>query len=316
MRRGLILMLVVAIAVAAAVGLRPAGSKADPAAPVRIAAVGDIACKNAPGNNRSVCQYDDVARTIGRGGYDRFLVLGDIQYEYGLYQDFLDNYDRYFGPLMPISEPAPGNHEYGRSDVAEGYFRYFGARAQGGYYSFDLGGWHIVSLNSAVCPAAVGCGPGDPQYEWLRADLAADTHACTLAYWHHPRFDWLKYQKANWAEDYEFLRTKPFWDLLYADGGDVVLSGHNHNYSRWLPMDTAGGFDPGRGIVQFISGAGGRNLNAFGGPQTRPSTFATGQSAAFGFLELTLRPGAYDYRFVPADGQPTGFIDQGTGVCH
>jgi hypothetical protein len=99
-------------------------------APIRIAAVGDIACKNPPGKNRHVCQYDDVAAAIRRGHYDRFLVLGDVQYEYGRYRDFLDNYDRYFGRLMDITEPVPGNHEYGTTDAA-GYFRYFGARAHG-----------------------------------------------------------------------------------------------------------------------------------------------------------------------------------------
>lgn len=283
-----------------------------------IAAVGDIACKNAPGNNPQVCQYDDVARLIRRGHYDRFLPLGDIQYEKGSYQDYLDNYDAYFSDLRPISEPVPGNHDYGVAD-ANGYYRYFGDLGHGpdGYYSYDLGAWHVIALNSAICPAATGCGPGDPQYEWLKADLAHDQATCTLAYWHHPRYDWLHYQKANWVDDYEFLRTAPFWDLLYDAGADVVLSGHNHNYSRWQPMDKNLQYDPERGIVQFISGTGGRNLNGLGSKSTRPATFATGQASEFGILELTLHPDSYDYRFRSTLGAQSQYVDAGKDVaCH
>ncbi len=163
----------------------------------------------------------------------------------------------------------------------------------------------------------MGCGPGDPQYEWLKADLAAHTTACTLAYWHHPRFDWLKYQNANWTQDFEFLRTAPFWDLLYAGGADMVLNGHNHNYSRWLPMNSSGVYDPKRGITQSIAGTGGRNLNDFGGPQTKPITFLKGQSSEFGVLELTLHPTSYDFRFRSTLGSASAFIDQGSNVsCH
>jgi hypothetical protein len=284
----------------------------------KIAAVGDVACKNPPGNNRRVCQYDDVSRLVANRGYAKFLLLGDDQYEYGLYRDFVENYDVYFGEVMPITAPVPGNHEYGKSPDAEGYFRYFGRRAHGpgGYYSFDLGGWHIVALNSTICRAGgVECMAGSDQYDWLAADLAASDARCTLAYWHHPRWDWVKYQNADWTDTFEFRRTEPLWNLLYANGADVVLSGHNHNYSRWLPMDDAGAFDPANGITQFVVGTGGRNLNDFGGPQTEPLTFARGQSKSFGVLELTLKPSGYDYRWVGAEAQPS-FVDQGTGTCH
>ncbi len=302
------------VAAIGALGTATVSSAAPPAAPV-VAAVGDIACKNPPGNNPSVCQYDDVAASIEAGGYDAFLALGDIQYEYGEYANFVENYDVYFGGLLPVTYPAPGNHEYG-TEGAAGYFTYFGDRAPAPYYSFDLGAWHIVSLDSTICRAGgVECEPGSAQYEWLAADLAADNAECTLAYWHHPRWDWLKYQKADWTQEYELLRTKPLWNLLYGFDADVVLSGHNHNYSRWMPMDTQGRFDPDRGIVQFISGTGGRNLNGFGNFHTRPDTFVRGQSKAFGFLQLRLRAGAYDFEFVSAEGQPS-YIDAGTGRCH
>ena len=162
-------------------------------------------------------------------------------------------------------------------------------------------------------PAASTAGPGPTQYEWLAADLAAHPAACTLAYWHHPRWDWLKYQKADWTQDYELLRTKPLWNLLYREGVDLLLSGHNHNYSRWMPMDRQGRLDPERGIVQFISGAGGRNLNGFGNFHTRPDTFVRGQSDAFGYprahaadgrvrLPVRSRPRASRATSTPASG--------------
>jgi hypothetical protein len=312
-----------AVSASASTALGRVAASSDPAAseaasdPV-IAAVGDIACKNPPANNQKVCQYDDVARLIKRGDYDRFLPLGDIQYENGAFRAYRENYDAYFRSLKPITEPVPGNHDYGVPN-ARGYYRYFGdlAHGPGGYYSYDMGAWHMIALNSAVCPAGVGCGPGDPQYEWLKADLAADDAACTLAYWHHPRFDWLKYQNADWTNDYEFLRTAPFWDLLYDAGADVVLSGHNHNYSRWQPMDKDLNFDPNNGIVQFISGTGGRNLNALGSVSTKPATFAAGQGSEFGILKLTLHDTSFDYRFRSTLGPNSNFIDAGKNVaCH
>jgi hypothetical protein len=317
-RRSIVLLCVlasVALAAAggAARGVAPARAASDPT----IAAAGDIACKNPPRNNRRACRYDDVAALVAAGNYDRFLALGDDQYEYGRLKDFRQNYDVYFGDLMDITAPVPGNHEYGTTN-ASGYFRYFGAlgHGPGGYYSYDLGAWHVIALNSAICPAAVGCGPGDPQYQWLRADLAASDATCTLAYWHHPRYDWLKYQHADWTEDYEFLKSAPFWHLLYAAGADVVLNGHNHNYSHWLPMDDEGNFDPRHGITQFVTGTGGRNLNDFGAVSTKPATFLTGQTDEFGILQMTLHPTGYDYRFVSTLGARSSFIDQGSGTCH
>ena len=318
MGRRMLVALVVASMPALVVLAAPQGAVPARAAvpPPVIAAVGDIACKNPPGNNRGVCQYDDVAAAIVAAHPTRFLALGDNQYEYGLYQDYLDNYDVYFGRLLPITDPAPGNHEYGKSPTADGYFRYFGTSARGGYYSFDLGTWHVISLDSAICSPYTGapCGPGTPQYEWLKADLAAHPATCTLAYWHHPLFDWEKYQNNHWLQSFDLDRSQPFWDLLYAAGADVILTGHNHNYQRYLPMDPHGSYRP-NGIVQFIVGTGGRNTNNLGSPSTRPPTFVTGQSRAFGFLELTLRAGRYDWRWVGAPGQPA-FIDAGSASCH
>jgi hypothetical protein len=174
----------------------------------------------------------------------------------------------------------------------------------------------VISLDSTVCSAGgVDCLPGSPQYEWLEADLAAHPASCTLAYWHHPRWDWLKYQNADWTNDYELLRAAPLYRLLYRNDADVLLVGHNHNYSRWMPADPRGRFDPRRGITQYVVGTGGRNLNAFGNFHTRPDIFVRGQSDAFGFLQLRLPEGGWDFRWISAKGQPD-FIDQGSGSCH
>lgn len=295
---------------AIAVGTASAG----PSVPV-IAAVGDIACKNPPANNRSVCQYDDVARAIAARDYDRLLLLGDNQYEYGRYRDYVENFDVYFGDLLPIIAPTAGNHEYGDPGAA-GYFRYFGSLAPAPSYSFDLGEWHVIALDSTICGAGgVNCMPGSDQYEWLQDDLEGDDALCTLAFWHHPRWDWLKYENADWTDDYEHRRVEPLWSLLYRYDADVVLAGHNHNYSRWMPSDTAGDFDPDRGITQYIVGTGGRNLNAFGNFHTQPDIFVRGQDDAFGFLQLRLRAAGWDYKWISAPGQPA-FTDQGSGACH
>ena len=302
------------------VGVLPGTTSASGHVPV-IAAVGDIACKHPPGNNVHACQYDDVSDLIAGHGYDAFLALGDEQYEYGRYADFVQNYGAYFGRVLPITDPVPGNHEYGTTD-ADGYFRYFGsvARDRRGWYSFDLGSWHLIALNSAICSPYTGepCGPGTPQYRWLRRDLASHPNSdypCTLAYWHHPLFDWEKYQNNHWIQSFDLDRGKPFWKLLQRAGADVVLTGHNHNYQRYLPMDADGTYDP-NGIVEFIAGTGGRNTNELGSPSTRPPTFVTGQDDAMGILSMRLGEGWYSWQWVPAAGQPTGFVDAGSAGCH
>ena len=284
--------------------------------PIRIAAVGDIACKDPPKNNKSVCQYDDVADTIWAGDYDKLLLLGDIQYEYGEYRNYVENYDVYWGRLLPITAPNAGNHDWG-TEGAAGYFRYFGDLAPAPWYSFDLSdGWHVVTLDSTLCRAGgVDCGPGSEQYEWLKADLAANDAACTIAVWHHPRWAWFHYQKADWTQEYELLRSAPLYKLAYRNGVDLALAGHDHNYSRWMPADPSGTYDPERGITQFISGAGGRNLNGFGNFHTRPDIFVRGQGKAFGFVELRLFDGRWESSWRSAEGQPS-YIDEASGTCH
>jgi hypothetical protein len=288
---------------------------------VRIAAVGDMVCKNPPARNPHVCRYDRVSDVVAAGSYQGFLPLGDNQYEAGSYADYVANYDPYFGRFLPITYPVPGNHEYGTTDAA-GYFQYFGDSAHGpdGWYSYNLGGWHMIAINSAICSPSTGapCGPGTPEYDWLKADLAAHPNGqypCTLAYWHHPVWDWEKYQNNHWVQSYDYDRAKPFWQLLYRAGAEIVLNGHNHNYQRYAPMDAAGRSAPATGVREFIVGTGGRNLNNLGSVSTMPPTFATGQATSFGILALTLRPDSYNWSFRTADGSPA-FTDTGTASCH
>jgi hypothetical protein len=191
---------------------------------------------------------------------------------------------------------------------AEDYFGYFGGAAGEpgrGYYSFDIGSWHVISLNtnlatSTGCPV-ISCALGSPQEQWLRADLAAHPTACTLALWHHPLF----------SSKTPSMAPRPFWDDLYAAGADIVLNGHVHNYERFNPQRPDGTADPA-GIAEFIVGTGGMSLEASGSPAAANSA---AQAKAFGVLELTLEPNGYGYRFLTAAGQPA-FTDAGHAACH
>src|SRR5262249_29947273 len=195
-------------------------------APVLIAA-GDIAdCRN-PAREATARLLDGLAGTIA--------ALGDEAYPTGSAEDYANCYDPTWGPYKARTRPALGNHEYDTPEAA-GYFGYFGGAggAPGqGYYSYDLGTWHVVVLNSN-CGQIAGCQAGSPRVQWPRADLAAHPAHCTLAYWHHPLFS-----SGNSA----FPDVRPFWDALYDARADVVLSGHDHFYERFAPQQPDGTAD-------------------------------------------------------------------------
>ena len=157
------------------------------------------------------------------------LTLGDNQYETGALADFRTGYGTTWGAFLSRTRPAVGNHEYKSSSTAAGYFGYFGGRAPDNYYSFNVGAWHLISLDSN-CAFAGGCGAGSRQYEWLKADLAAHPTRCTLAYFHHPRW-------SSGTAHGNSSQVGPFIDLLYNAGAEVVLSGHEHNYERYASAD-------------------------------------------------------------------------------
>ncbi|HEV7785509.1 MAG TPA: metallophosphoesterase, partial [Thermoanaerobaculia bacterium] len=207
---------------AALLALAPAARAADPV----IAAAGDIACDpldnfyNGGLGTNTACRMRATSDLALAGGYDAVLLLGDNQYLDGALFKYVSVFGPTWGRLGALLRPAPGNHEY-ETPGATGYFDYFGAAAgkrTEGWYSYELGTWHVVVLNSN-CADVGGCGPGSPQLRWLAADLASHPRACTLAYWHHPRF-------SSGLHNDDPL-SDAFWRTLYAAGADLVLAGHD-----------------------------------------------------------------------------------------
>lgn len=257
---------------------------------------GDIASCDSGGDEVTAALLDEIPGTV--------FTTGDNVYPSGTAAQFADCYEPSWGRHKARTWPAPGNHDYGTTG-ASGYFDYFGALAgdpDGGYYSYDLGEWHIIALNSN-CSAIGGCGAGSPQEQWLRADLAAHPTVCTLAYWHHPRFSSGLHGSST--------ATQAFWQALYEYGADVVLNGHDHTYERFAPQDPNGGADPERGIRQFVVGTGGKSLYPFLGWPIANSEIRDDKT--FGVLKLTLHPTSYTWEFVPEPGK--AFTDSGSEPC-
>jgi len=279
-------------------GARPTGS--DPV----IAAAGDITCEADRLATETTCHQQATSDLVVRLAPTAVLALGDQQYERGRLPSFRNAYDRSWGRLKAITHPVPGNHEY-LSAGGSGYFDYFGAAAgdpQKGYYSFDLGAWHLIALNSQCSWVSGGCGTGSLQERWLKADLAAHRNACTLAYWHEPRFSSGQHG-SNPAYD-------AFWRDLYQANADVVLTAHDHDYERFAPQDPDGRPDTNRGIREFVVGTGGKSHYRFKAAQPN-SQVRNGDT--FGVLELTLHPTSYSWRFVPEAGKT--FTDTGSAAC-
>jgi acid phosphatase type 7 len=313
-----------------------------------IAAAGDIVCSSqrerqaqvrakqvpttdtgVPADSRpaSVCAANATADLLHELAPAAVLPLGDVQYECGDAAEF-QAYSATWGQFKSVSRPVVGNHEYGsscgRSD-ASGYFDYFGPAAGGekGWYSWDLGGWHFIALNSQCssgrgAEAVGGCHVGSEQYRWLQADLAAHKNACTLAYWHEARFTSGRHGPA--------LHMADIWNELVANRVDVVLSAHNHIYERFdlightdAPNET--GQDPDsivetpnldrHGIQQFVVGTGGRNHVRITKPPLVGEVVRDDRS--FGVLSMRLYSRSYDWEFVPVEGST--FRDRGSANC-
>ena len=254
-----------------------------------ITAAGDIA--GSPVDSAATAALiDAIAPT-------RVLTLGDNAYPDGTSSDYTSYYDPNWGRFKAKTSPAPGNHDYHTSGGA-GYFGYFGAQAPAEYYSFDVGSWHLISLNGEIDHSA-----SSPQEAWLKSDLAAHPAACTLAYWHEPRFSSGSVHGSNSSFD-------PFWRELYAAGADVVLNGHDHDYERFAPQDPSAQPDP-KGLREFVAGTGGASLYSFGAPIANSEVR---YDATFGVLKLTLHPSGYDWQFLPV-GAGTA-VDSGSQSCH
>ena len=284
-----------------------------------VAAAGDIACDpssssfNSGNGSSSSCRQKYTSDLLVNAGLSAVLLLGDNQYYCGGYQAFLQSYDLSWGRVKSITRPAVGNHEYltsggtgctSANQGAAGYFNYFGAAAgerSKGYYSYDIGTWHLIALNSN-CSSAGGCSASSPQGQWLEADLAAHSNFCTLAYWHIPLFSSGGRASSN---------SKPFWQALYNHNADLILSAHDHIYERFAPQTPTGTVDPVRGIREFIVGSGGANHTSL---VQIAANSELRDASTFGVLKLTLHPTSYDWRFVPEAGK--SFTDSGTVACH
>jgi Calcineurin-like phosphoesterase len=267
---------------------------------VVLVGAGDVAtCKALAGAQATADLLAHIPGTI--------FVVGDLAIPDGSEQEFADCYGPTWGKFKDRTRPAPGNHEY-HAHGASPYFDYFGAAAGDpgkGYYSYDLGAWHIVSLNSNCSEFPGGCGTDSPQLEWLRKDLAEHPAPCTLAYWHHPLFSTgLKH-----GNDPEMT---PFWQALYAAGAEVVINGHDHDYERFAPQNPDGAADPKCGIREFVAGMGGNPSHRSFGPSVANSQARNANT--FGVLKLTLHPHSYDWQFIPVEGGR--FTDSGTAECH
>jgi hypothetical protein len=263
--------------------------------PVLIAA-GDIASCDSTGDEATAALLDRISGTVA--------TLGDNVYPAGTPEQFAACYAPSWGRARKRTRPAPGNHDYA-TEGARGYFAYFGAAAghpARGYYSYDLGRWHVVVLNSN-CADVGGCHVGSPQERWLRTDLASYASRCSLAYWHHARFS-----SGPHGGD---RAVEPFWQALSEHGAELVLAGHDHIYERFAPQTPGGLVDRQSGIREFVVGTGGRSHYAIATPTANSEAR---NETAFGVLRLVLRPASYEWEFVAQAGRT--FTDSGTSGCH
>lgn len=284
----------------------PAPAASPTPRPLMVAAAGDIACGFGD-HPASECQAAATSDLLVGGDYDAVLALGDASNGTGTYQEFLLFFEPGWGRVKRLIRPAPGNHDYDTAG-ARGYFDYFNGignsdgpagRRDRGYYSYDLGTWHVVALNSNC--AHVDCRA---ELRWLIEDLWAHPQPCTLAYWHHPLFT----SEPGSAT----LVTRPFFEALHQYRAEIVLNGHIHNYQRFAPQAPTGVRDDTGGVRQFVVGTGGYSLYRFTSAEAAPNTQAR-SDASYGVLQLRLYEGRFEWEFLPVMGQR--FTDSGEGQC-
>jgi hypothetical protein len=290
---------------------------------------------------------------------DLVAILGDAQYQVGRYQDFMGSFDKSYGAFKFLQRPTPGNHEFypGHGETGDngiGYFDYYNGiqlnpdgsqktetlpittggggtltqpvpRPDGqagevgrNWYSYNLGAWHLISLNAECLDPTDGCPPGEnwlqAETRWLASDLAHDHSSCTLAYWHQPAFS-----PVDSVVSADGAATKAWWQLLYQQGADIILNGHDHVYARYAPIDPNGNADPAKGIREFIVGTGGEDLDTL--TKTPSSTnIQASTDKYYGTIKLQLNQRSYDWEFksaLAAAGAPApSYSDTGSGQCH
>ena len=262
-----------------------------PSSPAVLVGAGDIADCNHPGSEMTARLLDRISGTV--------FTAGDNAYPNGSADDYRNCYHPTWGRHIRRTRPTPGNHEY-QHNGGSAYFEYFGSAAGPagvGYYSYNVGTWHVVALNSES-----GMHQGSPQLSWLREDLRNSDSRCTVAYWHRPLF--------SSGEHGDNPDTRELWRTLFEFGADIVVSGHDHSYERFAPQNPDGLPDPARGLRQFVVGTGGAGLRSF--PRSRLNSEARGSD--WGVLVLSLDDGGYRWEFLPVEGAT--FRDSGSGVCH
>jgi hypothetical protein len=263
--------------------------------PLVMLGAGDIASCSSLG--------DEATAELVEANEGVVFTLGDNAYPSATASEFANCYEPSWGVHKARTRPSPGERDYVTTD-ASGYFGYFGEAAgpvDKGYYSYDVGDWHIVVLNS-MCERVGGCGGLSPMIAWLKDDLAANTKKCTLAYFHHPLF--------SSGEGYNG-KMRPAWNALYSAKADIVVSGHSNNYERFARQRPDGTLNNTRGIREFVVGTGGAALAPFGA--TQPNSEVR-NAETFGILKLTLHPSSYEWRFIPQEG--AAFTDSGRTDCH
>ena len=258
--------------------------------PGTLVGAGDIALCGSAGAEATAKVLDDLRGTV--------FAAGDVAYPIGAEADFRDCYGPTWGRHRARTRPVPGNHEY-QTPGASGYYDYFGGNAGPaglGYYSYTVGPWLVLAVNSEI-PS----GPGSPQYEWVRAELTRDARLCTAVIWHRPLF--------SSGRNGPNADMRELWRLLYSRDVDIVINGHDHIYERFAPQTPDGQYDPDRGIRQFTVGTG-------GAPPTPVGSSANSEIAAsiWGVASFTLQSDSYRWDFVPVEGE--SFRDSGVGRCH
>ena len=296
--RQVLLVVWILAAAACTSGSRNPGAPPPPPPPgssVTFVGAGDIADCSSSGDEATAVLLDNILGTV--------FTAGDNAYEDGTDVNFTQCYEQSWGRHKARTRPSPGNHDYHTSGAA-GYFAYYGVNAGTaglGYYSYDLGDWHIVSLNSNISMSA-----SSPQVTWLIADLAASAKRCTLAYWHHPRFSSGTHGSST--------SPQPLWQALYDAGADVIVQGHDHNYQRFAPLTPTGAADPVNGIRSWVAGMGGTSHYNFFTPIANTDAYNT---STYGVLRFSLSndgSDSYAWEFVPVAGQ--SYSDWGTAICH
>jgi acid phosphatase type 7 len=223
---------------------------------------------------------------------------GDNVYPSGSRADYRNCYEPTWGRHRHRTRPSPGNHDYETANAAP-YFEYFGANAGPfgvGYYSYSLGAWRVISLNSEI-----DAGSGSPQWQWLRADLAANPSRCTAVYWHRALFS-----SGDHGGD---PRMQEIWRTMYELDVDLAIVGHDHLYERFAPQDAGGRVDWARGIRQFVVGTGGARVY----PVRRAQPNSEAAASVWGIAAFTLESDRYSWTFIAADGS---FHDEGMTACH